>query len=223
MTIDKLLAWLEWIRDDLDSNVSEELKYVIKDLNKNGLDSGHISGRDRPWDPYGQVLLEDQDSIDKIINNLDINENDIILEIGPGQGVLSDVFHDKVGYSHLVEIDASFVEYLKLQKYKNTTIYSEDFLKWKMPYFSDKIKVVSNLPYSITYPIIHKLVPQHQQISKMVLTMAKYQADNLTDPSDQEYKLIEPFFDLTHRFDIPSEHFSKNVNILTDCLVFEHK
>ena len=116
MTLHKLIAWLEWIRDETDVNKSEQLNGIILELNENGLTNGRRTARDRPWDPWGQVFLEGQDSIDKIINNIDLNEDDIILEIGPGQGVLSDVFHDKVGYSHLVEIDASFVEYLKLQK-----------------------------------------------------------------------------------------------------------
>ncbi|MHA1758725.1 MAG: ribosomal RNA small subunit methyltransferase A, partial [Promethearchaeota archaeon] len=104
----------------------------------------------------GQNFLVDNNIREKIVKIAEINENDYILEVGPGLGFLTELLVEKAKKVYAIEIENKFSDYLKnkFEKYDNFEIINADILKIKLPPHN---KVVSNLPFSSTGPIIEKL------------------------------------------------------------------
>ena len=110
----------------------------------------------RPKKRLGQNFMIDQNIIDKIISLSDLSKEDLILEIGPGLGALTEKLAEKVKKVYAIEIDSHLFSYLKqrFSKYDNIEIINGDILKIHIPLHN---KVVSNIPYTITGPIIEKV------------------------------------------------------------------
>ena len=139
---------------------------------------------------WGQNFLRDPNIIRKIINCVDPDENDYILEIGPGDGALTDQLHEKIRHIHAVEIDPLLIKYLKQKQYSNVSLYGADILKWDLEILPDSIKIIGNLPYYISSPILFRLliIPGWQ---KMVLMFQKELAERIvSEPGKKSYGRI---------------------------------
>ena len=90
---------------------------------------------------WGQNFLRDPNIIRKIINCLKPDENDNILEIGPGDGSLTDELFGKVQHIYGVEIDPMLIEKLKKKQYDNVSLYGADILKWDLGILPEGIKI----------------------------------------------------------------------------------
>ena len=133
----------------------------------------------------GQYFLRDKSVLSKTINALELKPEDTVLEIGAGTGVLTFPLADKVKRVIAVEIDARLCTLLKRD---NITVVQEDFLKMDLKELPSTVKVVSNLPYYITTPIITKIV---NKFDFMVLTMQKEVGRRITaGPGGKEYGAI---------------------------------
>lgn len=152
-----------------------------------------------PQKKYGQNFLIDDLTLDKIIENADIDSKDLVIEIGPGLGNLTKRLCDKAGYVIAVEIDSNMVKILN-QEYgniKNLSILNEDIMKvdlneliFNFPGF-DKVKVVANLPYYITTPIIMKLLEEKPGIDLIEIMVQNEVARRLcATPTGREYGAI---------------------------------
>lgn len=115
----------------------------------------------------GQNFLKDSNIINKIIESIDIDKDTLVIEIGPGSGVLSKKIVPLSGYSLLYEIDSRLKEvlYSELSENNNYKIIFNDFLLQDIKadlqnYNYKKVYVVANLPYYITTPIITKLIKE---------------------------------------------------------------
>ena len=114
---------------------------------------------------FGQNFLIDEHVLDKIINAAGIDRDDVILEIGPGIGTMTQYLAEHARAVIAVEIDRNLIPILEetLKSYNNITIINEDILKLDIRELVSKynngnaIKVVANLPYYITTPIIMNL------------------------------------------------------------------
>lgn len=114
---------------------------------------------------YGQNFLIDLHVLDKILNVADVGPEDVCIEIGPGIGSLTQAIAEKAGRVIAVEIDNRLIPILEenLADYSNVTIVQSDFLKLDLPEFLKEqgvdrpVKVIANLPYYITTPIIMSL------------------------------------------------------------------
>ena len=110
----------------------------------------------RPKKSLGQNFLIDKNIAKKIIKESELSDNDVILEIGPGLGVLTELLVEEVHKIYAVEIKPKFCEYLstRFANYNNIEIIEGDILKIQIPRIN---KVVANIPYSITGPILEKV------------------------------------------------------------------
>jgi 16S rRNA (adenine1518-N6/adenine1519-N6)-dimethyltransferase len=110
----------------------------------------------KPKKRLGQNFLIDKNISRKIIATSEITREDIILEIGPGLGALTELLVEKARKIFAIEIDPSLSKYLsdKFSVYKNIEIINDDILKVILPKHS---KVISNIPYTITGPILEKV------------------------------------------------------------------
>jgi len=132
----------------------------------------------------GQNFLTDGNIISKIVESLQIEEDDFLVEIGPGMGALTCSLSEKARNVVAVEIDRRLIPALKetLSEVSNTVIINEDFLKADLNELTggSEYKLVGNLPYYITSPIIMKVLEQGPLPVQMVFMTQKEVAERLT-------------------------------------------
>lgn len=145
---------------------------------------------------FGQNFLIDGRVLDKIIDAADIGKEDCVLEIGPGIGTLTSRLAEAAGQVIAVEIDKNLIPILGdvLSEYDNITILNEDILKVDIPALVEEknagkpIKVVANLPYYITTPIIMGLFESNVPIDNITVMVQKEVAQRMqVGPGTKDY------------------------------------
>lgn len=145
---------------------------------------------------YGQNFLIDTHVLDKIIIESEITADDCVLEIGPGIGTMTQYLAETARHVICVEIDDHLIPILKetLADYDNVTIIHRDILKTDVndlcvTYNDNKpLKVVANLPYYITTPIIMGLFESHVPLSSITIMVQKEVADRMQEgPGSKDY------------------------------------
>lgn len=142
---------------------------------------------------FGQNFLIDGHVIDKIISAANITKEDTVLEIGPGIGTMTQYLAENAGKVYAVEIDKNLLPVLEetLADYDNVTVINEDILKVDIKELvgeGTKIKVVANLPYYITTPIIMGLFENHIPAESITVMVQKEVAMRMqAKPSTKDY------------------------------------
>ncbi len=143
---------------------------------------------------YGQNFLIDTRVLDKIIAAAEITEEDCVLEIGPGIGTMTQYLAERAGEVVAVEIDGNLIPILEetLSAYKNVTIIHQDILKMDVEGLARErgkpLKVVANLPYYITTPIIMGLFEKHVPLKNITVMVQKEVADRMqAGPGTKDY------------------------------------
>lgn len=145
---------------------------------------------------YGQNFLIDTRVLDKIINAANITEKDCILEIGPGIGTMTQYLAEHAGKVIAVEIDDNLIPILNdtLKTYENVDIIHEDILKVDIKALAEKynnsnpLKVVANLPYYITTPIIMGLFEKNVPLDSITVMVQKEVATRMqSTPGCKDY------------------------------------
>jgi len=145
---------------------------------------------------FGQNFLIDVHVLDKIIRAADINKEDVILEIGPGIGTMTQYLAEAAGKVVAVEIDKNLIPILSdtLEGYDNVRIINGDILKLDVRKLAVEenggkpVKVVANLPYYITTPIIMELFEKHVPMESITVMVQKEVADRMqTGPGNKDY------------------------------------
>ena len=145
---------------------------------------------------FGQNFLIDGHVIETIIAAAGIGKDDVVLEIGPGIGTLTQRLCESAGDVVAVEIDRNLIPILQgdtCKDYKNLQIVSGDIMKTDIPallapYGSRPVKVVANLPYYITTPILMKLLEDRLPIESITVMVQKEVAERMeTGPGTKDY------------------------------------
>lgn len=145
---------------------------------------------------FGQNFLIDEHVLSKIIRSAEITEDDFVVEIGPGIGTLTQYLAASAREVAAIEIDDALIPILKdtLSAYDNVTVIHEDVLKVDLCKLSEEknggkpIKVVANLPYYITTPIIMGLFENHVPVESITIMVQKEVADRMkTGPGSKDY------------------------------------
>lgn len=143
---------------------------------------------------FGQNFLIDGRVIDKIIAAANITKEDTVLEIGPGIGTMTQYLAEAAGQVIAVEIDKNLLPIYEetLADYDNVTIINNDILKVDIHELikgkADKVKVVANLPYYITTPIIMGLFENHIPAESITVMVQKEVADRMqSGPGSKDY------------------------------------
>lgn len=145
---------------------------------------------------YGQNFLIDTHVLDKIVRAAEIGEDDMVLEIGPGIGTLTQYLCENARYVAAVEIDDNLIPILEdtLSAYDNVMVIHNDILKVNINELADKyndgrpIKVVANLPYYITTPIIMGLFESGVPLDSITIMVQKEVAERMqAGPGTKDY------------------------------------
>jgi len=140
----------------------------------------------------GQNFLIDDNILDKIVEGADITENDVVIEVGPGIGTLTQHIAETAKKVVAIEIDDRLIPILKetLGEYDNIEVVHGDVLKVDLKtlikeHFGDqKPKVVANLPYYVTTPIIMRFLEESIPVSDLVVMIQKEVADRMVSESN---------------------------------------
>ena len=145
---------------------------------------------------FGQNFLIDTHVLDKIIDASGVKEDDFVLEIGPGIGTMTQYLCERAREVVAVEIDKNLIPILSdtLKNYSNVTVINEDILKLDICKLAEEknqgkpIKIVANLPYYITTPIIMGLFESHVPIDSITIMVQKEVAERMQEkPGSKEY------------------------------------
>ena len=145
---------------------------------------------------FGQNFLIDPHVLEKIIASAGVTKDDMVLEIGPGIGTMTQYLAESAGRVVAVEIDNNLIPILQetLKDYDNVTVIHNDILKVDIAELAEKynggrpIKVVANLPYYITTPIIMGLFESHVPIDNITVMVQKEVADRMQEgPGSKNY------------------------------------
>jgi len=159
-------------------NVFEETKIIMK---KYGITANKS---------LGQNFLIDDEVLNKIITSAEVNKEDFIIEIGPGLGALTNLLLERAGKVLAIELDDKMLKILndRFFLYNNFTLMHDDILKVDLKKIIDEesvnyknIKIVANLPYYITTPIIMKLLEEELNIDSITIMVQKEVADRIIE------------------------------------------
>lgn len=145
---------------------------------------------------YGQNFLIDTHVLDKIVRAAEITKEDLVIEIGPGIGTLTQYLCESAWEVIAIEIDKNLIPILEdtLSDYKNVTVINEDVLKVDLKRLAEEknggrpVKIAANLPYYITTPIIMGLFEAHVPASNITVMVQKEVAERMQAvPGSKDY------------------------------------
>lgn len=164
---------------------------------------------------FGQNFLTDQDEVlNRIIEVSEVNKEDEIIEIGPGEGALTALLLEKAKKVTCIEIDRDLEKILtkKYSENERFTLVMQDVLEVNLRELITKGKVVANIPYYITSPIINKIIENRDIISEMYIMVQKEVAERVCSKSGKERSVltlaVEYFGEAEYLFTIPKNFFT---------------
>lgn len=177
---------------------------------------------------FGQNFLKSEKIIHKIIDTINPQKTETIIEIGPGRGALTLLLAKSGAKIIGVEFDRDVLGYLKklLSEYDNVQIINEDFLEYQPDL--EKFKLIGNIPYNITSPIIDWMINNQSNIETSYLMMQKEMALRLSSKPDSKNWaplsiMAQLYFDINLEFDIGPKNFQPAPKVMSSLVSFNTK
>lgn len=167
-----------------------------------------------PRKRFGQNFLIDAYVIANIIEEIYPQRDDVIIEIGPGLGALTNPLLQKLDHLRVIEIDRDIVEKLKkMFPQEQLTIYSEDALNFNFSQFNHPLRIIGNLPYNISTPLLFHLSSFSNFIQDMHFMLQKEVVDRMVaKPSTSDYGrlsvMLQYRFEMERILIVPPESFN---------------
>ena len=162
---------------------------------------------------FGQNFLKESSIIHAIIQSIQPLQDDLLVEIGPGLGALTKPLLEKTKHLFAIELDRDIINWMQNQYSKNNiTIFNEDVLNFNFHQFDKKIRIVGNLPYNISTPILFKCIEDIKIIADLHFMLQKEVVDRMiAAPSSSEYGrlsvMLQYYFAMEHLVHVPKESF----------------
>ncbi len=164
---------------------------------------------------FGQHFLVDTSVIDAIVHAIAPTEQDTVVEIGPGQGAITTPLLARAGNMHIVELDRDLAKTLR-QRYANEsklTIHEADALRFDFSSLGERLRIVGNLPYNISTPLLFHLLDFRERVVDMHFMLQKEVVDRMAaSPGSRTYGrlgiMLGCFFNIESLFEV-------------DCLAFD--
>ncbi len=171
-----------------------------------------------PRKSLGQNFLQDPNIINKIVAGLGIKASDTVVEIGPGRGALTELIIGQAGHTHLIEFDRDLIEYWnqRAETINNLTVHGVDVMQFDLQDIiktSDtKIKVIGNLPYNISSPVLFHLMHYAEFIEHQVVMLQKEVVERMASESgNKQYGrlsvMLQQRYQIENLFKVPPTAF----------------
>ena len=187
----------------------------------------------------GQNFLNDGRVIDAIVEGSGIGPEDLVIEIGPGMGVLTAAAAEVAAAVVAVEIDSRLIPLLRdtLAGYGNITVLNQDIMKTDLtalireyydPSGGGTVRIIGNIPYYITTPILMKLLEDRVEAASITLMMQKEVADRIeAQPGSRTYGALSVavgyYCETAHIADVPKECFTPQPKVDSAVLRFDRR
>jgi 16S rRNA (adenine1518-N6/adenine1519-N6)-dimethyltransferase len=160
----------------------------------------------------GQNFLKDDAVLHRIVENANLSVDDVVIEIGPGHGVLTELLAQKCKKVIAIELDNRLIETLqnKFRSTNNVEIIHGDILKINLPNLVKNYKVVANLPYYITSPVIRLFLETQYPPQEMILMVQKEVAERICAQAGKMSILaisVQYYAKPEYLFTVPKESF----------------
>ena len=184
---------------------------------------------------FGQNFLKDINIVKRIVDVSEVDENSLVIEVGPGGGVMTRELASRAKNVLAYEIDTDLEDelYKRLDGFDNVEILFQDFLTSNLVsdvanYKYDKLYFVSNVPYYITTPILLKIIESGLDFSKIVIMVQKEVGERFTTaPGSREYGsitvLLNYFYDVKKEFFVSRKQFVPEPNVDSLIVSFSEK
>lgn len=163
---------------------------------------------------FGQHFLISDSIIEKIVHAISPQEHDVIVEIGPGRGAITRPLIQLASTFHAIEFDRDLVPTLVRQygDYPNATFHEADALQFDFAGLGDRLRIVGNLPYNISTPLLFRLAEFRDVLVDMHFMLQKEVVDRLAaEPGSKAYGrltiMLGCHFEVVPLFDVPPEAF----------------
>lgn len=184
----------------------------------------------KPKKHLGQHFLTDDNIARKIVGALEASDDQEIVEIGPGTGVLTRLLVERYNHLQLVEFDGESVAFLEKEYAdKGIRIHHGDFLKWK-PAAEMKAPghFIGNLPYNVSSPIFFHLLQNREYVLSGVFMVQKEVAERIASgPGNKQYGILSVlmgyFFDLKYEFTVSEKVFHPRPKVLSGVFSMKRK
>lgn len=162
---------------------------------------------------FGQNFLIDHRIIERIIATIAPKRDDNLLEIGPGQGAITLPLLDCVEQLNVIEIDRNLISILESLQRPNLIIHQGDVLKFDLNTLPIPIRVVGNLPYNISSPVLFHLLENLDKIKDMTFMLQKEVVERMVANNGSKIYgrlsvMMQAFFDVQMIFIVPPESFN---------------
>ncbi len=177
----------------------------------------------RPRKALGQNFLEDNNVIRKIVSSLHLSADDVVLEIGPGRGALTELLLEQCAQLHVVEFDKDLIEYWQSRAIKQVSgrarlvVHGSDILDFDLDKVfcatQKPIKTIGNLPYNVSSPVLFRLSAYAERISRQVVMLQKEVVDRLiSSPGNKQYGrlsvMMQQRYSLERQFNVSPKSFN---------------
>ena len=182
----------------------------------------------KPRKRFGQNFLVDHQVINQIISTIAPKKDDNIIEIGPGKGALTFPLAEYLEHLSVIEIDRDLITILEAQNNQKISIYNSDALAFDFNQFSKKLRIVGNLPYNISSPLLFHLLSCKDNIIDMTFMLQKEVVERIVaSPGSKSYGrlsvVMQAFFDAELMFIVPKDSFDPQPKIESAILYLKTK
>ncbi len=184
----------------------------------------------RPRKRFGQNFLKDKNVIAATVAAAELTVEDHVLEIGPGQGALTDQMIDRVASLDIIEIDRDLATFFQARSETHLTVHVGDALRldWAAILQHPPYKLVANLPYNISSQILFKMIAHRHLIERMVLMFQKEVGDRLRAAAGtKDYGaltvLCQLWFDVSRVALVPPTAFFPQPKVMSEVLCFKQR
>ena len=182
----------------------------------------------KPRKRFGQNFLVDEQVINQIVSTVSPKKNDTVIEIGPGKGALTFPLINHLEKIHVIEIDRDLISLLQKKNNKKISIHESDALVFNFDQFKQNIRIVGNLPYNISSPLLFHLLNYRDNIIDMTFMLQKEVIDRIVAPPGSKVYgrisvIMQAFFDTELMFVVPKESFNPQPKIESAILYLKTK
>jgi len=131
---------------------------------------------------FGQNFLIDSQIIERIVATIAPNAKDNLIEIGPGKGALTLPLLEHLNEMNVIEIDRDLIALLEAQNLQKLSVIEADALKFDFGQLKDKARIVGNLPYNISSPLLFHLLTHRRNVIDMTFMLQKEVVDRIVAP-----------------------------------------
>lgn len=178
---------------------------------------------------FGQHFLVDENILSSIVGSISPTKSETLVEIGPGLGALTEWLLKYLDHLHVIELDRDLAERLRTGVWASKlTVHQGDVLEFDFAALPQPLRVVGNLPYNISSPILFALLNSIDRVKDQTFMLQKEVIDRMVaSPGQKDFGrlsvMLQAYYNMEHLFDVPPEAFDPPPKVMSAIVQMEPK